>query len=348
MTKKIATAIASYGMSGKVFHGPSLKVNANFEVTKILERTKTNSVKLFPKATIVKNFEAILEDDTIELVIVNTPDRLHYKMTKQALEAGKHVVVEKPFTHLASEAEELIKLAKSKNLILSVYQNRRWDNDFLTAQKIIQNKMVGRIVEFESHFDRYRTFIAPDTWKEEGDDYIGVLYNLGPHMVDQTLVLFGMPVSVTAHQQIVRIGGKVKDYFDIRLQYKSFAALLKCSYLAKEAGPRFSIHGNDGSFQKWGLDPQEALLKAGVLPVGDDWGKEPESEWGTLNTNLNGVPINGQVETIPGNYSLFYDNIYEAIRNGVELAVKAEEALNVIKILETCLESDKLKKTVFL
>jgi len=348
MTKTIQTALASFGMSGLVFHGPSLKANPGFQISKILERSKNLSAADYPKATIVRDFEEILADPSIELVIVNTPDYLHYDMCKQALAAGKHVVVEKPFTQTVEQANELIALAKEKDLVLTVYQNRRWDGDFLTVKKLLEDKALGRLVEFESHFDRYRNFIQPDTWKEEGIDRVGVLYNLGSHMVDQVLNLFGMPKSVTAHLATLRTNGRVPDYYDIRLQYDGFAALLKSSYLVREPGPRYSLHGTLGSFQKWGIDPQEEALKAGKLPGEPGWGEEPQEAWGLLHTEKDGQVIREKRETIPGNYPMFYDNLYEAIMNGADLLVKPEESRDCLRVLEACLLSDQEQRTILL
>lgn len=348
MKNPIQVALASYGMSGQVFHGPLLKVNPGFAVKKVFERSSEHSKKLLPEAQIVRSFDAILDDPEIELVVVNTPDSLHYEMTKSALEAGKHVVVEKPFTLKSKTALELIQLAKQQRKLLTVFQNRRWDGDFRTVQNVIEEEKLGRLVEFEAHFDRYRTYIAPNTWKEEGDEYSGVLYNLGSHMVDQAFVLFGKPNAVTAHLKIVRSRGVVSDYYDIRLDYGRFAALLKCSYLVKDPGPRYTIHGELGTFYKYGIDPQEELLKAGHLPDEQGWGTEPSEEWGTMLYEEKGEDVEELVETIPGNYSIFYNNLYNAIRNGEELLVKAEEAYEVIRILEACLQSNHEKKTIFL
>lgn len=348
MKKQINTAILSFGMSGQVFHGPALKINSGFKVSHILERSKSLSKKLFPETQIVRSYEEILNNPEIELLIVNTPDSLHYEMAKKALQSGKHIVVEKPVCRKSKEAEELLKIAKEKGLIFTVYQNRRWDGDFRTVQKVMEEAKFGRLVEFESHFDRYRTFIAPDTWKEEGDEYSGVLHNLGSHMVDQVYVLFGKPKALTAHLKIVRKGGVVSDYYDIRLEYDNFSALVKCSYLVKNPGPRYTIHGEFGTFYKWGIDPQEELLKAGNLPEGENWGAEPPEEWGTLLYEENGEDVEELVETIPGDYNIFYHNVYDAIRNKKELMVKPEETIEVLKILEACLLSNRKKKTIVL
>lgn len=347
MTQAIKTAIASFGMSGQVFHGPSLKVNSNFKVTAILERSKELSKKLFPDALIVRSYEDLLKSD-VELIIINTPDILHFEMGRMALEAGKHIVVEKPFTLLKKQALRLIELAKEKERLIMVYQNRRWDGDFLTVQKVMNEAKYGRLIEFESHFDRYRTFIAPNTWKEEGDEYAGVLYNLGSHMVDQVYVLFGMPKAITAHLKIVRDAGVVTDYYDIRLEYEKHSALIKCSYLVKDPGPRYTIHGEYGTFKKWGIDPQEELLKAGNLPQGDDWGTEPPEEWGTYVYEEDGEEYEELVETVPGNYNAFYENVFKALRENEPFPVKPEEVANVLGILEACIESSKEKRTIFL
>lgn len=346
MHQPIRTAIASYGMSGQQFHGPALTVNPHFEVLKILERSKNNSEKMFPDASIVRSFNEILNSPDIELVFINTPDVFHFEMAKQALLAGKHIVVEKPVTQKSTQAAELVELGKEKGLVFTVYQNRRWDGDFMTIQKVINSGKLGRLVEFESHFDRYRTFITPNTWKEEKDEYGGVLYNLGSHMIDQAFVLFGKPDAVTAHLKKVRKGSAVTDYYDIRLEYKTFSAILKCSYLVKNPGPRYTLYGEYGTFRKWGIDPQEEMQKAGNLPEGDDWGKEPESEWGTLVYEMDGKNYREKVETIPGNYRIFYDNLYEVIRNDASLLVKPEETVEVLKIIEACVESNHLRKSV--
>ena len=346
MTKSIVTGMASFGMSGQVFHGPSLKTNPHFRLKSVVERSKELSRRNYPEATIVRCFDDLLNDTEIELVIVNAPDHLHYQMTKAALEAGKHVVVEKPFTRTLDEADELIALAAEKQRLLTVYQNRRWDGDFLTVKKILESGWLGRLVEFESHFDRYRNFIQPGTWKEEGDERAGVLYNLGSHMIDQALVLLGRPEAVTAHLNMVRTGGRVTDYYDIRLHYADFAALIKCSYLVRESGPRYTLHGTHGSFLKWGIDPQEEALKGGQWPGTPSWGTEPEQCWGLLNTEKDGLHYQGKVETLAGDYPAFYRNVYEAIAEGAELLVKPEEVRLTQYVLELCLQSHREGRTI--
>ena len=267
-------------------------------------------------------------------------------MAKQAIEAGKHVVVEKPFTKTSDDARELISLSHQNGVILTVYQSRRLDNGFRTVKKIIEESLLGRIVEYEAHYDRYRNYIQEGSWKEEGDERTGVLFNLGSHIVDQTLILFGIPKAVTAHLNILRTGGHTTDNFDIRLHYDKFNAILRSSYLVREMGPQYIIHGTEGSFLKMGTDPQEELLKLHHLPNESHWGEDQPDNWGVLNTSINGLHFLGKIETIPGNYADFFACLYGTIREGKELFVKPEESLTVIRILEACLESNRLKKTV--
>lgn len=342
----IRVGLASYGMSGMVFHAPFIAQNPGFELTHILERSSEKSRQQFPNMKIVRSFEALLEDASTDLIVVNTPNALHYEMTRQALLAGKHVVVEKPFTVTSEEAEALIQLAKERQLVLTVFQNRRWDGDFLTVQKVVGQKLLGRLVEYEAHYDRYVTDIRSESWKETEQPGSGILYNLGSHMIDQTLVLFGMPKAVTADIGARRKGSDVDDYYNIVFHYPDLKVNLKSSYLVREPGPRYILHGTTGSFVKYGIDPQEEELKAGRFPEGDDWGKEPSKDWGKLNAQIEGLNYVGKVETLPGNYSMFYQNLYDAIRHDKPLAVKPEEAADVIRLIELAIKSSQAGRTV--
>lgn len=331
---KINVAIASFGMSGKVFHAPLLYRHPGFNLSAIAERSKDEARSIYPDVKIVRSFDELTADDSIELIVINTPDKTHFEYASRALEAGKHVIVEKPFTQTVKEGEELIRLAAHKNKILSVFQNRRWDGDFLTVRKIIANGCLGRLVEFESNFMRFRNYIQPGTWKETEGFGKGIVYNLGSHMIDQALLLFGMPEDVWADVDALRTGGETDDYYHIKLIYPNVKVTLKGSYLVREEGARYTLHGTEGSFLKSGIDPQEEMLKKGEDPFTPDWGKEPEKNWGILNTNIGGLHYRGNIETIPGNYAAYYDNIYGAIRNNVDLAVMPQQSLNVIKIIE--------------
>jgi scyllo-inositol 2-dehydrogenase (NADP+) len=345
MQPKIRVGILSYGMSGSVFHCPLLHVNPGYEMKKIMQRSANNALERYPYVQIVRNAEELIGDPEIDLVLVNTPDHTHYEYVKAALEAGKHVVVEKPFIHEVEEGEALINLAVKKKRILTVFQSRRWEGDFLTIKEIIHNNMLGRLVNYEAHFDRFRNFIR-DSWKENPDVKSSTLYNLGSHLIDQALVLFGMPEAVFADLRKQRTGSKVDDMFDLNLYYRDLKVTLKSSYLAREPGPRFILHGTEGSFMKYGIDPQEEALTNGHYPDEIDWGKEPEASWGIINTDLNGIHFRGPIETFPGCYQDFYYSLYDTLVNGKELAVKPEESLNVIKIIKAAYLSNEKRSAI--
>lgn len=342
----VKTGLASYGMSGLVFHAPLLHVNPGFEMVKIVERSYKGSKTRYPYVQVAKSFEELLADESIELIIVNTPDSTHFDYCKMSLEAGKHVVVEKPFTIRSSEAEELIRLSKVNKCLLSVFQNRRWDGDYLTVKKVVKEQLLGRLVSFEANWNRYRNFIQPDTWKEEPNVGAEIVYNLGAHTIDQVYDLFGMPNRVSADIGIQRTDGKVDDYYNIIMRYKDLLVNLKTSYLVREDGPRYILHGTEGSFLKWGLDPQEDDLKAGKYPDAPDWGSEPKKMWGKLNTDIGGLHITGRVETISGNYLAYYNNIYDVIRNDAGLIVEPEQSLDIIRIIEASIESNRTGNTI--
>ncbi|MEM6845952.1 MAG: oxidoreductase [Bacteroidota bacterium] len=335
----IQVALVSYGMSGKVFHAPLITTHPDFHLSKVLERHRNDAQADYPGIITVRQFEDLLNDETIDLIVVNTPNAYHFDMTKAALEAGKNVVVEKPFTNTVAEAEELISIANQQNRLLTVFQNRRLDSDFLTVQKVISQKLCGRIVEFEAHYDRYRNYIQPDTWKEESGPGSGILYNLGSHMIDQALVLFGMPQTIFAKLSIQRAGGKAPDAYHIILSYPDKQVTLKSSYLVRDEGPRYKILGDLGTFTKYGLDPQEDDLKIGKIPDGERWGTESESIWGTLNTEINGLPFRGKITSEAGNYLAFYDNLAQAIAGKSSLLVPPQEASQVIHLIELAYQS---------
>jgi predicted dehydrogenase len=343
---QINTALCSYGMSGVVFHGPLLEAHPGYKISKILERNRNDSKGKHPGSEIVRDYTHILEDPGIELVVINTPDPLHFEMCKRAIEAGKHVVVEKPFTLKAADADILIDLAKQKNITLSVFHNRRWDGDFLTIKQLIESGKLGRLVDFESHFDRFRNYIQ-ESWKDQSNG-TGTLFNLGSHLVDQALTLFGLPDRLFCDSRLLRDGAKTDDSYDLFLHYPKFKCLLRSSYLVKEPGPRFILHGSEGSFLKWGMDRQEADLAAGLLPNSSNWGEESESLWGTINTTFHGEELVGTLPTVPGNYLAYYENVYGAIRRNQALQVSAEQARDVIRIIEAAYQSSAEGQVVYL
>jgi len=346
--KKIKAGLASFGMSGKVFHAPLLAAHPEFELTAICERSKNEAATIYPNTHIVKSFDELIDDKEIKLVVVNTPDTTHYTLVKQALLAGKHVVVEKPFVFTVKEGLELTSLANENNLLLSVFQNRRWDGDFLTVKSILKQGLLGRVVEFRSSFQRYRNFIAPNTWKEAKSRYVGTTYNLGSHMIDQAICLFGMPQGVFARIASLRDQAEVDDYYHIMLIYPDIQVSLSAGYLMREETPRYTIHGTLGSYVKYGLDPQENELKSGVIPGSAHWGEEPESQWGILHTEINNIVIRRKEKTIPGNYLAYYDNIADCLNRGANPAVPAIENLKLIRVLEAAFQSQEQNKIIFI
>lgn len=348
--EKIKTGLAAYGMSGQVFHAPFISTNPTFELTAISERNKELSKERYPSTRIVHSFEELIGIKEIELVVVNTPDSTHFEYARCALKAGKHVIVEKPFTTTVGQGNELTDIAKSNNLTLSVYQNRRWDSDFLTVKDVLEKDLLGRLVEFESTFPRYRNFIKSATWKESGKLGGGLTYNLGAHLIDQAIQLFGMPEAIFANIDILREDGIVDDYFVIHLFRCSKAPkvkiTLKSSYLMCEPEPRFVLHGTEGSFVKYGIDRQEADLTAGMLPTDPDWGREDESIWGLLHTEKNGDIYRDAYPSLKGNYAGFYNNIYQHIRNNEPLQTDARGVVDVIRLIEAAWESSKNRRVV--
>lgn len=342
----IKTAICSFGMSGEVFHAPLIESHPQFELTTILQRNSNSALALYPNVKIVKSFEEILDDNTIELVIINTPNTLHFEMAQAALLAGKHVIVEKPITPTSVEAEILIDLAKEKNLVLSVFHNKRFENDYLTLKKVLEQKLVGKPVELIWRYDRYRTQVTHKKWKEENLPGAGTLYDLGVHLIDSSVSLFGIPQAITAHARTLRDNCNSTDYFNIRFDYSDFTVHLGASTMVREPGPQLMLHGDAGSYIKNVTEPQELQLKNGLRPNSETWGEEKPALAGILHTEINGVVSKENLPSEKACYEVFYDNIYEAIRLEKPLQVTAEQALMNVKIIEMALLSIEEGKTV--
>ncbi|WP_207497244.1 Gfo/Idh/MocA family oxidoreductase [Aridibaculum aurantiacum] len=348
MQSPIITALCSYGMSGKVFHAPLLHYHQGFQLHGVYERSADNARLDYLGITRYTSLEDMLADEAIELVVVNTPNSSHYEYTKKALQANKHVVVEKPFVATVAQANEINELAFANGKKLAVYHNRRYDSDFLTVKKIIEEKRIGDVVEAEFHFDRFKQEISPKQHKETPGDATGIVYDLGSHIIDQALYLFGMPEAVFADIFIMRPISKVDDYFEILLYYPGKRVRLKGGYQVKHPVPSFIVHGTLGSFLKERADVQEANLQAGLYKGPEGWGAEPASAKGILNTIADGKETLQQVETLTGNYTLFYDKIFEAIRNDAPVPVSAEEGKNVIAIIEAAFKSSNERRVITL
>ena len=346
--QKIKTALLSYGMSGKLFHAPFLHIHPGFQLYSVWERSKNLAKLDYPDVKTVRSLEELLSDDEVELVVVNTPNYSHYEYTKKALQSGKHVIVEKPFVVTVAEGEELIEIAKQKRVVLSVYQNRRFDSDYRTVKKIINEGWLGDVVEAEFHFDRYKEDLSTKVHKETPGPGTGALYDLGSHIIDQALQLFGMPQAVFGDIRVIRKMSQVDDYFELLLYYSNLRVRLHSSYLVREQLPGYILHGTKGSFIKEKTNVQEEALHKGILPVGAEWGVEPENQKGFLHTEKDGQVIKEHVVSETGNYNDFFTGIYQAIRQGATNPVEPEDALNVIRIIESAFLSSREKRVVTL
>lgn len=333
-------------MSGKTFQAPFIHVNPGFEFYSVWEREKNLAKALYPDVRVCRTLEELLADPAVELVIVNTPNYTHYEYARKALEAGKHVIVEKPFTVTEKEGWELIELANSRGLKLSSYQSRRFDSDYRTVKRVVDSGVLGKIVEAEIHYDRFTPALSPKVHKETPGPGRGLLYDLGSHLIDQALQLFGDPEAVFADLFIIRDNSQVEDYMEVLLYYPGLRVRLKSSYLVREPLPAYSVFGHKGTFLKTRADVQEKHLLAGEMPGGAAWGVEPESEQGLLAAEIDGKVVRERVPTERGNAMDYFDGIYKAIREGAPLPVTAEQGVKIIRVIDKAYASLAAKQVV--
>jgi predicted dehydrogenase len=350
MSKRYNVGLIGYGIAGQVFHAPLIHCVNGFHLDKIRE-TKAPNIQLaqtrYPDAAIVDNAASILEDDAIDLVVIATPNTSHFDLAKEALERDKNVVVDKPFTITSADAWELVQLAGKKGKLLSVYHNRRFDSTAKTVRKVIQSGMLGTLVEYEAHYDRFRNYHRPNAWREEDIPGSGIFYDLGAHLIDEAQMLFGIPKEIYADLRIQRPGGKTIDNFEVVLSYEGLKVTLKAGMLVKEPGAVITLYGFNGSYVKRGMDVQEDALRAGISPEGKaDWGVEPEANWGKMNTEYNGLSLVGNIKSETGDYRAYYQNIFKALQGEEELVVKPEQAAITIRIIELAIQSSREKKVI--
>jgi scyllo-inositol 2-dehydrogenase (NADP+) len=331
----VRVGVIGFGLAGQAFHAPMIRGLAGMELACILERHTNNAKQRYPEVRIARTLEEMLSDKTINLVAVATPNDSHFSYAKACLEAGRHVVVDKPLTPTMAEAEQLACLAEERGLLFSVYQDRRWDGAFRTIRKLVKQGAVGRVTEYEARFDRFRPQPRPGVWREQADfPAAGVLWDLGPHVIDGALVLFGEPEKIWANAFGQRQTSVVDDSFDVVMFYPNMRATLRAHAIAYAPGPHLILHGTEGSYVKFQMDPQEEILRGPNYPEGHDWGAnwglEPEDRWGTLS-RVNEAPH--KVETERGDYRGFYANMRDAIENKVPLDVTPEQALRVMRAL---------------
>ncbi len=327
----IKVALVGFGKSATVFHLPLLRVLSEYEIDSVISSREDEVQKLLPGVKVFANLEEALVNSSAELYIITTPHHLHYSQAKQVLHAGKHVVIEKPFVMRISEGEELIKLSEEKQVILSVYHNRRWDSGFLTLQKLIKEHTLGEISLYECRYERFRPEVQ-DRWRENDPLYGGLWWDLAPHLIDQALVLFGEPDDYHIDTAIQREKSQVIDYFQIIFKYTQRRVLLKANLLAHYKAPHLLVHGAKASFLREEMDSQEEALKLGLDPSSSNWGKDVKPcSYLITHAAAETQPITA----VPGAYENFYKLLYQSIIEKTEPPVTGKEALKVIQILES-------------
>ncbi|RAL13073.1 NAD binding Rossmann fold oxidoreductase [Aspergillus homomorphus CBS 101889] len=346
--------IVGYGFSAKIFHIPFIQRSSNFRLHAVVQRNPSpgNDVTVdFPGVVSYQSAEDMVQDSTIDVIVITTPPNTHFHLTKLALDAGKHVVCEKPFTPTSAEAEELVTLAKNQERVLAVFQNRRWDADFATVSNLIESGTLGRIVEFETHYDRYRPEQPTNgSWKNQVMAGHGAIYDLGIHLLDQAVQLFGLPARVTGvvGSQREHTPAGLEDAFTVLLHYPGLLVTAKSTVVsAEEDQLRFWVRGDKGSYKKFHVDIQEEQLLAGMRPGDSGFAEEPSERFGTLVTVKDGRPSKSAFPTDkPPTYVAFYQTLADALAGACRPAASGEEARNTIRIIELARESSTLGRTL--
>ena len=340
----IDVGLIGFGLGGKSFHAPVIAAVQGLRLAAVLQRYESTATQFYPDAQIVRTVEELLAIDSIELVAISTPNDTHFSYAKACLAADRDVVVDKPFTTTLAEAKELAELARQRGRLLTVYLERRLDGDFATVKQLIADGELGRLVHFDETFDRCRTQLR-NSWKEKVGPGCGVFWDLGPHLIDHALVLFGEPEALLADIRIERDGARNADAFDLTFYYPNgFRAVMSSTTLAPVARPHFRIRGTTASFVKQGLDPQEALLRAGVPIGGPSWGLEKPDEWGTLTPTDGGTAW--KIESARGDYRRFYENVRDVMLGKANPLVTLEDALRVMYALQLSEESSAQRKVL--
>ncbi|MBW6497976.1 MAG: Gfo/Idh/MocA family oxidoreductase [Bacteroidales bacterium] len=345
MSEKINAAIVGFGLSGKVFHAPFLQTSPLFRLYTIVS-SGTEAQSCYPAARVISSFDELLADPALELVVLCTPHHLHAGQAIRALEAGKHVVVEKPVAMSSAEMNQIMQAAQKSGKQIFPYHNRRWDGDFMTLRHLIAAGFIGEVLDFESHFDRYQPEVRRAEWRYVNENGGGTLFDLGPHLIDQAICLFGRPDAVWCRLYFQRPGSKANDSFDLKLFYHRTTATLRAGIFVMEPGPRFQVHGTLGSYIKYGLDTQEAALKKGKKPTAINFGSEPEKMHGLLHSVARKQSLREKFKTFSGRYMGFYENVYDVISGKDRPEVTSEDALLNLQIIEAALISHIEKRII--
>lgn len=337
----IDVGLIGFGLAGRVFHAPIISAVPGLRLRAILQRSGDDAATRYPETQIVRSLDELLAISEIRVIVIATPNTSHFPLAKQCLLAGKDVVVDKPFTTTYREAAELIDLAGDRGRLITVYQNLRCNGDFRTIRHLLESERFGRVALYEAHFDRYRLEMRPGAWREKAAPGSGVFFDLGVHLIDQAMVLFGTPEAITADIRIEREGAVVDDAFDVVLHYPKMRAVLRASMIAMAPDLRYIVHGQRGAFVKYGTDPQEEALKGDEIPRDDSWGREAQEKWGTLYTSNGGSVTGERIATIPGDYRLFYANVRDAILGKAPIEVTPEQMLTLMRTLELAQQSSR-------
>lgn len=340
----IRVGVVGFGLGGRVFHSPLIASVEGLEFAGVVERTTNKATERYPGIAIYRSVAEMLADASISLIVVTTPSSTHFEIARQILEAGRHVIVDKPVCTKSAEVAQLFWLAKAKNLLLVPFHNRRWDGDFQTVRRVIDQRSLGRLVSFESRFDRWRPDLPKDRlWKENPEAGGGTLLDLGPHLADQVLTLFGKPEAVSAAVLRERDGTGSNDAFTIRLRFPGINVTIGANSLSLPASPRFHLRGTKGNYWKLGVDAQEAAL-AKITRIEDPaWGEEPAASWGTLHVGIDGGTVSTPVRPVAGDYRLFYSGVRDAVLGKAPAPIQVIDAWRVVRLLEWAAESSQRK-----
>ena len=344
MTDRVGVGLVGYGMSGSSLHGPLITAEPRLALRGVAT-LEPDQVRDLPGVPVLPTVAALLDDPAVELVVVAVQNAEHHDVARTALEAGRHVVVDKPFTLTTEQADDLIRLAEDRGLCLSVFHQRRWDADHLTIRRCVESGLLGTVTTYIARYDRFRLG-TPARWTDEDRPGAGVLYDLGGHLIDQALQLFGTPQTVWADLLTQRPGGGAVDYAHLVLGYDTLRVLLHVGSLARAPGPRFEVHGDRGSFVKDGMDGQIAAMLAGGRPGDPGWGTEPADRHGTLTTELGGLVSTGRLASVPGSYEVFYRAMAAAVRGDGPVPVAPEQARDVVRVIECAMASSREGRVV--
>ncbi|KAK2734890.1 hypothetical protein FQN55_002459 [Onygenales sp. PD_40] len=353
-SKTFNVGVIGYGFSAKIFHIPFITVVPELKLYAVVQRTPKeddNAEKDHPGIKSYRSTEEMVKDPAVDVVVVTTTPETHHSLAKLALEAGKHVIVEKPFTPTSQEADELVALAKKQNRLISVYQNRRYDADYVTLYNLVKNGSLGRVTEYETHFDRHRPQMpTTGSWKTKVIPGGSAVYDLGTHLIDQIVHLFGLPKKVTGFigSQREKNDSGYEDSFTVLLHYEQLLATAKATVISPEENQlRFWVRGDKGSFKKYRLDIQEDQLKEGLRPGDKNYGKEPSDRYGILTNYHDGKLTSRAYPTVePPTFAEYYRQFAKALAGEGDVPVRASEASAVIRLIELAQESSKLGRTL--